>query len=285
MDLSKRKLGIGGSDVAAILGIKAFKTAVEIWEDKINPEVEEIVLRPDDHTAPMYWGKVFEKPIIDTYRLTEMNDVTDGETLDQFHHPDCPWLIANIDGISHTKDHGEIILEAKFCTFDHNDEWGESGTDEIPVKHMCQVQHYMHVLDMPMAHVCAKIEYEFKVYEVKRDQEYYANKILPKLKHFWFENVLKKVAPEPSKLKDVKIVYKESNDSEKEATEEQMIAIAQVRLLNGEISDLKEKLEKEKVCIASYMGECGKLVAGNQKIATFNTDKNGRRVFKVSSAK
>lgn len=282
MDLKKRKLGIGGSDVAAILGIKCFKTAVEIWEDKINPEVEEVVLRPDDHTAPMYWGKVFERPIIDAYKVTEMNDVTYGDTLDQFHHPDCPWLIANIDGVSNTKEHGEIILEAKFCMFDRDDEWGESGTDEIPVKYMCQVQHYMHVLDMPMAHVSALVMYKHIVYEVKRDEEYYTKKILPKLKHFWFENVLKKVAPEPSSLKDVKIIYKESNDVEMQATEEQMIAIEQVRLLNGEISKLKEKLEKEKVCIAGNMGGCGKLVAGNQKLATFNTNKNGTRIFKVS---
>ena len=281
MDLLKRKLGIGGSDVAAILGLPAFKTAVEIWEDKINPKVDEVVLRPDDQTAMMYWGKAFERPIIEAYKLVQMNEVTYGETLNQFHHPDEPWLIANIDGFAHTKEHGKIILEAKFCMFDHHEEWGNPGTDEIPQKYMCQVQHYMHVLDMPMAHVCAWVGFGYKYYEVKRDEQLYVNNILPKLKHFWFENVLKGVPPEPSCLRDVRMVYKESNDSEITATNEQIISVSQVRVLNGQISKLKKELEKEKVGIASYMGEYSKLVAGNENIATFKKDIKGRRLFKV----
>ena len=145
--LKKRKEGIGGSDVSSILGYKSFKTAVEIWKDKINPNVEEMALRPDDHTANMYWGKSFEENIIDAYRLVSGNEVTskkeNGDDLDQFKHAKYPWLIANVDGIAHTKEHGDIILEAKHWSFDPNEEWGEDGTDGIPDNCMFQVQHYM----------------------------------------------------------------------------------------------------------------------------------------------
>ena len=58
-----------------------------------------------------------------------------------------------------------------------------------------------------------------------------------------------------------------------------------VKELNEEISNLKKELEKKKAGIANYMGEHGKLVAGNQPLITFNSDKNGTRVFKVKRAK
>ena len=280
MDLAKRKLGIGGSDVAAILGIKSFRTAVEIWEDKINPEVEEIDLRPDDHTAAMYWGNVFEKQIIDAYMLTEMTDVTYGETLYQFHHPEYPWLIANIDGIAHTKEHGEIILEVKHWGFDPNEEWGENGTDSIPLQYMYQVQHYMYVLDMPMAHVAAKIGCDFRVYRVPRSS-LYVERILPKLKHFWFENVQKKIPPAPSNLRDVRVIYRESNDSEKEATDCQVESVKKIRRLRDRISKLEKILDKRKTGIAEEMGEHSRLVAGNESLVTFNSNRKGTRVFRV----
>ena len=37
--LLDRKKGIGGSDVASILGVSPFRTALEVYHDKTSPEL------------------------------------------------------------------------------------------------------------------------------------------------------------------------------------------------------------------------------------------------------
>ena len=286
MDLAKRKDGLGGSEIAGVLGYEAFSTAVEIWQDKISSQVEETILRPDNNTAGMYWGKVLEEHIIDVYRLVKDTRVTskkaNGDDLDQFYHPQYPWLIANVDGIAHTKEHGDIILEVKAWNFDVENVWGEDGTDNIPIQYVFQVQHYMNVLNMPMAHVVLKLGAQTRFFKIPRSNEM-INGMHADLKHFWFENVQKKIPPDPSNLKDVSLIYNKSNDKEKEATIDQIEEVKNIRKLRNEISTLTKTLDLKKTKVANNMGACSRLVSGNEKLATFNSDKTGtRRSFRVS---
>jgi predicted phage-related endonuclease len=43
--LIRRKSGIGGSDVGAIMGLSKFRTAFDVWHDKITDEIN---LEPND---------------------------------------------------------------------------------------------------------------------------------------------------------------------------------------------------------------------------------------------
>ena len=51
--LEYRKLGIGGSDVAAILGISKWKSAIDLWLDKTN-QTNDIT----EENEAMQWGNI-----------------------------------------------------------------------------------------------------------------------------------------------------------------------------------------------------------------------------------
>ena len=53
--LKARRSGIGGSDVAAILGLSRYKTAVDVYEDKIVTDEPE-----DTQSQAAYFGSVLE---------------------------------------------------------------------------------------------------------------------------------------------------------------------------------------------------------------------------------
>ena len=60
--LLDRKKGIGGSDVASILGVSPFRTALEVYHDKTSPE-----LALDEPTEDMQRGVRVEKYILQEY--------------------------------------------------------------------------------------------------------------------------------------------------------------------------------------------------------------------------
>ena len=62
--LKERQKGIGGSDVAAILGMSPWRTPYQVWEEKTTPIDE--TAEEDDRPA-LYWGRVLEAPIPVSY--------------------------------------------------------------------------------------------------------------------------------------------------------------------------------------------------------------------------
>ena len=284
MDLKKRKEGIGGSDVAPILGLSKFRTAVDIWVDKLTDKAPEEP-RPDDpKTSRMYWGKAFEPEIFNAYADRTCNDTVSGKEIEQLKHKEFPWLIANIDGFAFDgENNGEkILVEVKNCDYASDEAWGDEWTDVIPVEYMLQVQHYLNVTGLQRAHIAARINGLLKIYSVNRSDEIIM-RIMPTLEHFWNYNVLQNVAPSAANLSDVRIVYPNAVGTAKTASDEILIKIDNVKKLQLIVKKDQREIDDEKKDIAAHMGECSLLVANDgQKVATFNVRKDGVRVFKVS---
>ena len=49
--LAGRKSGLGGSDAAAVLGLSKWRTAVDVYMDKLSDGHEQ------EQSDPMYWGR------------------------------------------------------------------------------------------------------------------------------------------------------------------------------------------------------------------------------------
>lgn len=145
-----RRNGLGGSEVAPMLGLSPYESRFTLWHRKAG------VVAPAETTAEMEWGTRLERAVCDKF-LDEhpefVNlDIDDSGT---YCHPDRPWQIANPDMVLHTND-GDLygptaIFEAKTARYD--DEWGEPGTDQIPVHYRCQVLWYLDVFGLDTAHV------------------------------------------------------------------------------------------------------------------------------------
>ena len=100
--LLDRKLGIGGSDVAAIMGLSPWATALDIFRDKTNPE-----LALDEPNEDMQRGIRVEKYILQEY--SERSEVQLDTNVATIIDPQYPFMRAKID--ARQLDGNVIILK------------------------------------------------------------------------------------------------------------------------------------------------------------------------------
>ena len=172
--LRYRKCGIGGSDVAAILGISKWNSAISLWLDKTNQTNESV-----EENEAMQWGTIME-PIIRKH-FAEVTGKTVVEVKAMLQHPEYPFMLADVDGLTTDDEGNPAILEIKTASEYKRSEW----ENDIPSYYQTQVQHYLCVTGVQKAYVAVLIGgNSFKVYEVDADAEIQAMLIAVE-KDFW----------------------------------------------------------------------------------------------------
>lgn len=189
-DLSKeewlryRKQGIGGSDVAAILGISKWSSAISIWMDKTNQTND-----PVQENEAMQWGTIME-PIIRNH-FAEVTGKTVVEIHAMLQHPEYPYMLADVDGVTVDDDGNPAILEIKTASEYKRGEWDEG----IPTYYQTQVQHYLCVTGVQKAYVAVLIGgNSFRVFEVDADIE--VQKMLIAVEKDFWNKVQNMIRPE-----------------------------------------------------------------------------------------
>lgn len=147
--LMERKSGVGGSDVAPILGLSPFKTSFEVWLEKTNADVQQ---SPLDELERIQFGRLMEDIIAREYARREGVKVRRRHEL--VRNPRYPWMIASPDRLIEGKRCGLECKNVDAMAFRLGD-WGEPGTDQAPDEYVLQCQHYMIVLDYPVWHLAA----------------------------------------------------------------------------------------------------------------------------------
>lgn len=155
-----RLRGIGGSEIAAVMGLSPYESRFSLWHRKqgMTGDVEE--------NPQMYWGKLLEPAVCAEFaRRHPEFEITTAPT---FHAPGREWHIANPDRL--VLDAGEIVELVEAKTARDETGWGEEGTDEIPVHYRCQVIWYMDALGVRRCHVAVLIAgSEYREYLVEYD--------------------------------------------------------------------------------------------------------------------
>jgi len=191
-DKRLRQTGVGGSDLATILGLNPYQTAWELYYEKIG-------VMPDDgeDSLAQRMGHRLEDPIAREYaqefqvRLRRRNQTV--------RHPKYDWLLANIDRERVKEKRG---VEIKNVGWPMVDRWGPSGTDQVAEHYLPQPLHYMLVLDYPRWDVAAYLAgTEIRYYHLERDPEW--DEIIIQTTHdFWHHHVLVQKPPEPDFSKE-----------------------------------------------------------------------------------
>ena len=172
--LSYRKLGIGGSDVASLLGISKWKSEIEIWLDKTNQTNE-----PSAENEAMTWGTIME-PVIRNH-FAEITGKVVVELKAMLQHPEYPFMLADVDGVTVDDDGNPAILEIKTASEYKRSEWDEG----VPVYYQTQIQHYLCVTGIKKSYCAVLIGgNSFRIYEVDADDELQAMLIAVE-KNFW----------------------------------------------------------------------------------------------------
>jgi putative phage-type endonuclease len=155
-----RANGIGGSEIAAVLGISPYESPFSLWHRKQGG------IGPVEETDVMYWGKLHEPTICDEFarRHPELLVLPSGT----YTANDMPWWIVNPDRLGFTAEGDLEVIEAKTARDDY--EWGEEGTDQVPVHYKAQVRWYCAALAARRARIAVLIGgSDYREYIVETD--------------------------------------------------------------------------------------------------------------------
>lgn len=181
-----RQKYIGGSDIAAILGISPWKTATQLWMDKIKPRVDD----GRNHAAKAR-GTRLEPYILDM--IQQEHGLTVAARGQRYRDKSVPFFAAEIDAefmVNGAIENGEIKTAHPFKA----KEWGEEDTDALPVHYTAQVQWGMGITGRPRCRVFVLIGDDLRSYVVERDDEI-IEAMRKQAGKFWLEYVVPLIQP------------------------------------------------------------------------------------------
>jgi len=189
--LGYRRRGIGGSDVAPIFGISPFRTARDIYYDKlnINPAWDD-----DDNWIPLKIGHLLEDMVAEIFHSKTGYPVFQVKKM--FHHPDHPFMLADIDYFATLPDGSTALLEIKTTSFFAKDNWWCDGEETVPPYYVSQGRHYMCVTNLNRIFFCCLLlgSNEVIIRELKRDMAY-EDEMIYLERNFWENHVQMQIPP------------------------------------------------------------------------------------------
>jgi putative phage-type endonuclease len=146
-----RSKGIGGSEIAAVVGLSPWTSAFTLWHRKAGK------LGPQQPSESMNWGKRLEPVVCDAF--AERHPDVHIRTAGLFHHQTRRWQLASCDRLIATEEacQAHAVLEVKTADAHDAFEWGDDGTDEIPPYYRCQALWYLDTLGLPLSHIAVLI--------------------------------------------------------------------------------------------------------------------------------
>lgn len=161
--LQVRQQGIGSSDAAAAVGLHPYKSPLQLWLEKTG-RVETSAASRAPTDGPLYWGALLEPLVAAHYtrctgrRVRRVNAV--------LQHPDCPWMLANLDREVVASDEVQI-LECKTAGIQGSRLW----QDGVPEYVQLQVLHQLAVTGRKAADVAVLLGgQEMRIHRIERDE-------------------------------------------------------------------------------------------------------------------
>lgn len=192
--LELRKIGIGGSDAAAIAGLNPWKSPFSVYLEKTSDEIKEV---PDNER--MRVGRDLEDYVARRFEEATGKKVRRNNFMLQSE--EYPFMTANVD----REVVGEnAVLECKTTSSYNRKEWEEG----IPIHYHMQVLHYMLVGGYEKGYIACLVGNEaFIWHEVERDEE--TLKYLVEIESRFWENLQKGIMPSPDGSDDYDTALKE----------------------------------------------------------------------------
>ncbi len=211
MTLDRTK-SIGGSDVAAILGLSPWRTPLDVWREKALGEL-------DGKTSDaMEAGLRFEDPILVAFLNAQVETTGKQAAIQRKAPVVVGHRHASPDALL-VQQGWQSLVEVK--TTSSGDGWGRDGSSEIPAHYLPQVMHYLDVLELDDAFVPVLLwpgdmrkiagmtpaetirALGLRTYRVQY-QAALAQQIREVVAEFWEKHVVGMQPPEPRDLADAK---------------------------------------------------------------------------------
>lgn len=190
--LTWRRKGIGGSDAAAVLGISPFRTARDLYYDKLNIAS---VVEDEGNWVAMKMGHLLENLVAEIFSRKTGFKVYQIKKM--FQHPLYPYMLADVDYFIELPNGKTAILEIKTTNYNARNHWWKDGEEIVPEYYEAQGRHYMAVMNADEVYFCCLYgnnEDEVIIRRLKRDCTY-ESELIALEGYFWNDHVLAHVPP------------------------------------------------------------------------------------------
>lgn len=225
--------GIGGSDIAAVLGVNKYKSRRRLWA-----ELTGTVERQDlSENQAVKMGNKLEPIVADLF--AEATGLTVRRNNWILQHDTIDYLYANIDREVILKDGSKAVLECKTANARMAKYWQD---ETIPKEYMAQVQFYLMITGYQKAFIAVLIGgVDFDYWTIERDEIIIAD--LEKAAAEFWQLVETNTAPAPDGSEDAAKVLLESYA---DAEENKTITLEHT---DYEKIEMREMLQKQKADI------------------------------------
>lgn len=268
---------LGGSDVAAILGVSPWTTPFMLFQKKTGAFVEELTpAKRRILERGARWEPIVLEMLVDelTDRGHEVEVIATGQ---RYLDPEYSFLAAEIDAeliVDGEPVNGEMKTAGYFAA----GAWGEYDSNEVPIYYLAQVMHGLMIQPRRRAVVAAVTGFDERpmVRWVERDEETIAA-IRAREIEFW-QRIQSGDAPDPVTPEDVKWLYPKDSGATLEADIELLEACGDLKALKANAKELDAQIELLATKVKARMGESAALLGPNGKpIATWKTNKSGSK--------
>ena len=246
--LKRRFESIGASESGSILGINPYKSAVDVYYEK----VDQVTDFPDN--LNMWLGRELEPIIKKRFEEETGFKVRNDHKIrvDKEHS----FITTNLDGM--------VVGEKVPVEYKALSRWD----GEIPDYYFSQVQHQIMVTESDYAYfvvLALGVQKNFIVQKINRDDEF-INLMREEEVSFWNEHVIPKDPPNPQTIEDVKKVYAESVKGSKFETDSANL-INKINLL----ADIKAEIKEKKATCDNLQKELMEVMQEDEAIVNKDT--------------
>ena len=257
---------LGGSDIAAVLGISPWRTPLELWRDKTTPRVEGTPKKV--FARGQRWESVVAEMLVDDLqRRGHRVEILRSNT--RYQDLDIPFLAAEIDFELRLDDDEDITnCELKTVHPFRMREWGDTGSDDLPVHYTAQVMHGLGVTRRTKGMLAALFGAdELRTYPVPADSETITG-MRGQALAFWTDHVLTGLPPAPKNLADLGILFGKEGDGPPLLAEPELVArVLRLRAIHSEIKAREAEAEAVEFEIKQAMRDASEIVMPNGKAA------------------
>ncbi len=254
-----RSRGLGGSDIGPMLGLSKWKTPVQLYQEKAGL----VPAEPVTGDAALF-GILLEDVVAREFmRRTGKKVRRKNQTQ---VHKEHDFLLANIDRDVVGERSG---LEVKTTSAWLQQEWGEEGSDDVPLYYLTQCAHYMEVMNYDRWYLAVLIGgQEFRWFQIERDVMVASN-LIDRCKEFW-QMVQDKKPPPPLTPEDLQRLYPVDDGGTVLATDEAFGWLGKRTELVDQKKKIEGKIDVVTMLLKDFVGDRAALIGSTgDKLATW----------------
>ncbi|MEV5414763.1 YqaJ viral recombinase family nuclease [Streptomyces albogriseolus] len=170
-DEARAGLTITATEIAAVVGLSPWTSRFTLWHKKAG-----LPTPPFEMNPAVEWGNRLEDAVAAKWQDEHPGLLA--APAGTWQHRNRDWQRATPDRLIYPQPAGEFdvpeqatgLLEVKTSPF--GDDWGPSGSEEIPIYYRCQIQWQLDTLGLDVCHVAVLIGgWDYREYTVDYDED------------------------------------------------------------------------------------------------------------------